>query len=251
MFSLEHLHTLRQAEIAAFAREFPPGVRLLEIGGGTGAQAKALAERGFDVTAIDIPASNYADQRVYPVRDYDGVTIPYPDASFDVVFSSNVLEHVPHLPLLQREMARVLKPGGFCLHALPSGAWRFWTSVAHYVEVAQRAASALTQRHPLKQRLGTVAGICRHGRLPPRHGERGNVVTEIGYFSPVWWKRHFRANGFEIVSARPMGCFYTGHMILGQRWGLGSRQRWAPLLGSACVLYKVRPASSVISSGKA
>jgi len=37
-----------------------------------------------------VEAGDYAAQRVFPIRDYDGRTIPLPDASVDVVFSSNV-----------------------------------------------------------------------------------------------------------------------------------------------------------------
>lgn len=241
MFCLEHLHTLRQAEIGMFVREFPPGARVLEIGGGTGAQAKELAERGFDVVSIDIPDSNYATQRVFPVQDYDGRTLPFPDGSFDIVFSSNVLEHVPHLPDLQKEIARVLKPGGACVHILPSGAWRFWTSLAHYVELYQRAILTMKSGRPWRQEIRDVLALAKHSRLPPRHGERGNVATEIFYFSRFWWKRHFRRNRFDVIKARPMGIFYTGHMIAGKRWGLRKRQALAPLLGSACVLYTLKP----------
>src|SRR5947209_11348418 len=106
---------------------FPSGARILEIGGGTGSQALELSRRGFKVTAIDLASSAYAAHRVFPIIDYDGATIPLPEASVDVVFSSNVLEHVPDLARMHAEIRRVLAPHGKCIHVLPTHVWRFWT----------------------------------------------------------------------------------------------------------------------------
>ena len=38
--------------------------------------------------------------------------IPYPDATFDIVFADNVMEHIEHPDTVFHEIARVLKPGG-------------------------------------------------------------------------------------------------------------------------------------------
>lgn len=48
----------------------------------------------------------------------EGFEFPFPDNSFDVVFSSSVFTHLapPAVAQYLRETARVLKPGGRCLH---------------------------------------------------------------------------------------------------------------------------------------
>jgi len=46
------------------------------------------------------------------VRTYDGRHLPFEPATFDIVFSNAVLEHVMDLPNLAKETARVLRPGG-------------------------------------------------------------------------------------------------------------------------------------------
>jgi uncharacterized membrane protein YfcA len=79
--------------------------------------------------------------------------------------------------------------------------------------------------------------------VPPRHGETGNAFTEIASFGVSAWRRHFREQGFDVAAVIPMGLFYTGHMVLGARWSLASRERAARWLGSACVLYRVVPGS--------
>ena len=88
---MEQLNRLRAAELDRIAPLFPRGARILEVGAGTGMQTLLLRQRGFDVTPIDVDSSDYAAHQVVPVQSYDGRTFPVGDASFDVVFSSNVL----------------------------------------------------------------------------------------------------------------------------------------------------------------
>jgi SAM-dependent methyltransferase len=244
--SIEHLHALRDAELASALAWMPApagSVRILDLGAGTGRQAARLAALGYAVTAVDLPTSAYAGDRVHPVTEYDGRTLPFGDGTFDVVFSSNVLEHVHPLDGLLRETARVLAPGGRCVHLLPTPAWRCWTTVTYYPWLMTRALSLLfTPRDAgaAMQRVGT-----RRGRLemlwPARHGERGNVITESRYFSESWWRAAFARAGFRVLATGPAGLAYTGSMLLGARLAIPVRRLAAPLLGSACRIYVLCP----------
>lgn len=254
MFSTEFLHQIREHEMAVVAAHLPPRATVLEVGGGTGLQAKLLSERGFRVTSIDLADSQYTQERVFDVMDYDGRNLPFHAGSFDVVFSSNVLEHVADLPALHLEIARVLKPGGYCVHAMPSGTWRLWTNVANYVELMQRLGRTLLAMLPRGVSRGEVGRVLWGARelaklvvvyaMPPRHGEVGNAFSEIASFGIAAWRRHFAEQCYTISEVVPMGLFYTGHMVLGARWSLVSRERAARWLGSACVLYRVSPPSA-------
>jgi SAM-dependent methyltransferase len=252
--SLEHLDAIRAAEIDRIAPFLPAGARILEIGAGTGKQARELQRRGFDVVAIEIADSSYAGHREFPIEDYDGRTIPLPDASVQVVFSSNVLEHVPDLPRMHSEIHRVLEPGGYCIHAMPTHTWRLWTTLTSYLEAISFFVSSVPALLPRAMPRGAegrrlkeawyrtarhTVGLC----LPRRHGERGNVISELWLFHPRWWRRNFRDNGFMVVGEEPMGLFYTGEVLLGQRLGLAWRARLARVLGSSCRLFKLEPAS--------
>lgn len=86
MFSIEYLNVLRAAEMNKIIQYFPPAARVLEVGAGTGRQATELASRGYSVEAIEMPDSKYAAVRLLDITDFDGRQIPFPDASFDVVF---------------------------------------------------------------------------------------------------------------------------------------------------------------------
>ena len=251
MFSLEFLAAIRSAELDEIEAAIPSGARVLELGGGTGQQALMLEARGYDIVSVDVESSMYREEQVFPVVVYDGYKLPFADSVFDVVMSSNVLEHVENLAALHREITRVLRPDGMGIHVMPTHAWSFWTIVTHYPALAARVLGSLPSLLPrsfsiygLSAPLRGAIGIVRMlvgGVLPPRHGERGNVLSEILYFRPGWWRREFESQGYCVVDDYPMDLFYTGYMVLGPKLSISSRRKLRKVLGSACHLYKVRP----------
>lgn len=250
MFNVEFLHEIREFEYLRILEQLPTGARILEVGGGTGYQALRLQQAGFDVVSIDLAGSIYSDKLVFPVQPYDGRNFPFEDKSFDVVFSSNVLEHVPDLPQMHSESMRVLRQGGFCLHIMPTGAWRLWTNVAHYVELLQRLTLASHKLVPtgfnkaaftaVRYAATEMAKTARHYRIVPRHGEVGNAFSEIFTFSVRHWLKHFRIQGLTVEQHVPLQLFYTGHMVFGSLVPVKLRVPLSRLLGSACHAYKIR-----------
>lgn len=90
---------------------------VLEVGCGTGAVLARLSAIGIgrDFTGIDVidPATNLEidGAAAVPFRwsSYDGATIPFADRSFDLVYASHVLEHVPEPRAFLHELARVAR----------------------------------------------------------------------------------------------------------------------------------------------
>ena len=258
MFSPGQLRSIRDEELKIALRHLPPpGASVLEIGGGTGFQARGLADRGYEVAAIDIVPPEPDSTKAFPVAWYDGRRFPFADRSYDAVFSSNVLEHIEEPGLIHRECRRVLKPGGFSVHVVPTVAWRFWESAGYHTDLAHRFLRMAVDRLPHRKtrcaatvdvpgfrprgiRERSPGELLRRVLIPSPHGAHGNAFSELLAFSLQSWQRNFIENGMEILAVEPMRLFYTGHMFLGRRWSLASRRKASRFFGSACILFKVR-----------
>lgn len=120
----------------------PRGKKALEVGCGGGILCEEIARMGFDATGID-PSEGSLDAAIRHSRASGlairyvraaGESIPHPDASYDVVFCCDVLEHVRDLPQVISEIARVLKPGGvFCYDTIN----RTWISRLVAIKIGQ------------------------------------------------------------------------------------------------------------------
>ena len=105
--------------------------RVLDFGCGAGEIIGLLRSRGVDAYGCDVfyEGGDYSDKVPGKLRSYirpmgDG-TIPFENASFDVVVSNQVFEHVADIQGALREIARVLRPGGTAMNIFPdSGVWR-------------------------------------------------------------------------------------------------------------------------------
>jgi SAM-dependent methyltransferase len=247
----QQLRRYRDYELQVVLPRLRPGASILEIGAGAGWQAKALAEHGFAVQAIDVDVAGagYKERREWPVTLYDGVRIPFADRCFDCVFSSNVLEHVPHVDRLQAEIKRVLKPGGIAVHVVPTGSWRLWTNLTYYPVLARRylrkylaTAPAVDQAGPAGATPSPPAGRSAMSKLmriamPARHGERGNCLTEVGFFSRPSWDDLFARTGWRVDACDATGLFYSGYFLFGPRLSMGTRHALSAVLGSSCLVY--------------
>ena len=248
---------LRLAEIGdtikRLQRHKPAGA-LLEIGAGTGWQSKALAEAGYNVEAIDLPASssisNHARARDYPIRDYDGAHIPFGAGSFDIVYSSNVLEHVEDLETLTAEMRRVLRRDGLALHLLPNRAWRALSLLTYYpaqvIDAARwlRRRSAGSSSNQTGQSNGqskSLIGKAVARLIPHSHGSDGTALSELNRFSKSSWDAYFDRSGWDLIEYGDYGLLASGDYLLGRTLPMSVRARLGKALGGIAHVYLVKP----------
>ncbi len=96
-------------------RRFAPSLkgRLLDVGAGKVLRYKNLCTNITEYQTLERDASYGAD------IVGNAEAIPVPDASYDSVLCTQVLEHLPHPQKAVAEMFRILRPGGYCLLTAP------------------------------------------------------------------------------------------------------------------------------------
>jgi len=109
---------------------------VLDLGCGTGRSLDVFRKHdpAVDWCGLDIETSPEVDARTRTDArfvTYDGVNIPFPADSFDIVYSNQVFEHVRHPSDLLAEVRRVLTPGGAFIGSVsalePYHSFSYWS----------------------------------------------------------------------------------------------------------------------------
>jgi len=108
-------HARRRADrFAAFLlADLAPGMRLLDLGSGPGTITDGLASAVHPALAVGIDFDpTPAEGTQVTVVTADANRLPFPDATFDAVFSCALLQHVDDPTAILTEARRVCRPGG-------------------------------------------------------------------------------------------------------------------------------------------
>ncbi len=211
-------HFLRLRDFHQILSEVPlDGVcRVLELGAGDGAQTFALRERFSEVVSIDISPSAKLDGIIMA----DAANLPFVDGYFDLVFSSNVLEHVESIEESLSEMKRVIEPNGIMIHTMPTGIWKviqvLGRPLATTIKImrkispglsdvgvrAQAGSHGLTLNSDLHKRsmLNKILGQL----IPTVHGVSNNHIQEFIRFRSKWWVKKFNQVGLNCYRSSPL-----------------------------------------------
>ena len=111
----------KRSSVQALAEDFipallaaRPGATVVDLGCGRGDSVEAFraADPNVRWIGVEVGDSEYETRADVELRVFDGVSLPFEDASVDIVFSKQVLEHVERPHELIPDVARVLRPGG-------------------------------------------------------------------------------------------------------------------------------------------
>ena len=132
----DHIDPARPMRAALLLEEFSPlrGKRLLEIGSGFGVNlATWIRTYGVDGFGTERDAEGFgnsfkASRELFTANGLDperiirvtGDVLPFDDASFDIVYAANVLEHTENPLKVLEEAVRVLRPGGIVHTEVPN-----------------------------------------------------------------------------------------------------------------------------------
>lgn len=209
-YDIAFLHQLRLFELNQIKQFLPKSGNLLEIGAGSGFQSKVLDSWNYNVKAIDLETSIYKNKKVFEITNYDGKKIPFKDATFSIVFSSNVFEHIYDIKNILSEISRVTKTNATIILVMPSSTWRIWT---------------------------LLTDLIKNWHSRPHGVHATNVFEEIFVFSEKWWLKHLKNNNLKVDIIKPNNLFYTGNSILGKRFPIRYRNKLSLLIGGSCNFY--------------
>lgn len=208
-----------------FASQFS-GRDVLEIGFGDGYGSNFLADHGRNVVGIDLFETNVREASArYPRENLKFHTMPatamrFPDRSFDLVVSFQVIEHIPQAQLgtYVREIRRVTRPGGtICLTTLNlkknmKPGQLYDKSPHHDKEFTPDEFSAFlkpffhkiefyglypTPKHAFMERL-KKSGLCRS--LPASLDPVGKYFASIGVEDFIWRRRNNLDDSIDLMA---------------------------------------------------
>jgi 2-polyprenyl-3-methyl-5-hydroxy-6-metoxy-1,4-benzoquinol methylase len=164
----------------------------LELGAGNGLQSVTLSRFCNRLICTEKDASSHLWlgsgllQRNTPNVEYrlcDAQDLSqFDDGSFDLIVSSNLLEHVPDVDRCLAGCRRVMKDDALMLHTMPNRWWKLFS-----------AGLAILRFH-----------------RPGVHGVTGSHRREFAAFGASAWKKRFQNNGFAVDEIVGMP-FYVGH----------------------------------------
>lgn len=194
---LPYFRALLRAVEAAYYQDLPLASPMLDLGCGDGDFAVNTFDRQIDVgldpwlTELKQAAGTPAYRLLLQA---DGGRLPFPDGYFNTVVSNSVLEHIPHVDQVIREVARVLKPGAGFIFCVPNQNFTHNLSISRFLEGIGFKKPAAAYRNWFNR-------ISRHHHCD----------------SQAVWSKRLHANGialdaaWDYFSPRALGILEWGH----------------------------------------
>jgi SAM-dependent methyltransferase len=113
------------------------GAQALDIGCRDGYWSERLKERGYLVTSLDIEP-HYEGAITRDVEN----GLPFSDHSFDLIWCTEVVEHLRDPNILFKEIERIVRPGGEAILTTPNSAWWFYFVVGLWGWTPKRLQNA-------------------------------------------------------------------------------------------------------------
>jgi len=205
----------------------PRGLRVLDLGCGSGRHVGPLAARGAKVVALDLAPS--AVDGAIATLTADGRRLPFRDGAFDLVIASEVLEHVRAPAPIVAEARRVLRPRGRLVVSVP----RFGPEAINWLLSLEYHSAVGGHVHIFTRRR--LARLLREEGFRLRSAHHSHALH-----SPFWWARSLVG-----IEERPWLVARLEQALVAELMGQAPRltrlERLAnPLVGKSLVMYAER-----------
>jgi len=228
-----YLHKIRAREFHAVFAHCPKKAfgKALELGAGDGFVSTLLAEYVGSLISTDLnrerlQRQDYANV-IYRTCDAELVGETFGEKEFDLVFSSNLLEHLQDCQRALRGVHKVLKDDGITIHYMPNRYWKLATVLLHIPNKMAKFIDRILSGRLFKRKKGRKSQRRLYSRnspkvrrrrqfflakifLPRIHGVSSNTISEFIAFGKNRWIKQFEEAGFEVLSVKNVG-FSSGY----------------------------------------
>jgi len=205
---------IRTREVELIFKDLPENCfnLALELGAGNGTQSRIMIKWACDLLSTDINFNRLIPKR-NPNIDYqicDANKLPYKSEVFDLIYSSNLLEHISNPNQSLKEMHRVLKDDGIMIHIIPNRFWKLAHLLLFHLNQMLLLIEKITStKHSIKKdkNPNNWTSIKQKSRLtkifrkfwPNVHGEYKNHITEFIEMGYSNWNNNFTQSSFKII----------------------------------------------------
>ncbi len=225
----------------------PSGALVLDAGSGFGRHAFELARRGYHTVALDqaadeveatrstmaamVETGEVEDKHVAGVVRGDATALPFPDATFDAVITSEVLEHIPDDVAALAELRRVVRRGGLVAVTVPS----WLPEKVNWMLSDEYHAPAVAGGHVRIYSATELKAKLRGAGLDVASSHHAHALH-----SPYWWlKCAVGVNDDDHPLVRRYRQFLEWDIVRQPRSTRVAERLLSPALGKSLVLYAV------------
>jgi SAM-dependent methyltransferase len=213
------LHDRREKELHLIFRKIPQKSFMhgLEVGAGDGFQSVILSRYVKNLVCTEfvpgrLPEKNSATIK-YQVADAEKIDHYFESNHFNIVFSSNLMEHLNNPSAFLKGVKSILRNDGVSIHSMPNRFWKVCQMAFHHLNYLILLIERLNV-----QTISTIGGLSKHKKgsydnpkqtrknsflrrvlWPIPHGVSTSNWMEFYLFGKKRWIKKFNENGFKVT----------------------------------------------------